>query len=384
MSVHGATTRRSFLNGRALAKSVGDLIDRAANPGLVADEWTSPTRASSRSLITASRRAMACQFQVALPAVLGGAVAAASSALDTIERLEQVMTVYDDSSAVSRINREAATGPISIDAELFGLLSQALVLNRETDGAFDVAAGALIKAWGFFRGPKRVPDAAELARVMETVGSRHVTLDPAAHTISLNRPGVELNLGAIGKGFALDRAAEVLKQQWGVPAALLHGGRSSILAIGTLPGEPTEDAGWLVAIAHPSLPGESIATVRLRDAALGTSGATLQYFEVGGRRFGHILDPRTGYPAQNGTDTCVSVIAPSAALADALSTAFFILGPGPAAEYCGRHPEVGAVVVSPSDPSGIARVAVLGCARPLVQLNPRFAADDCGGKRGAL
>jgi thiamine biosynthesis lipoprotein len=308
---------------------------------------------------------MACQFQIVLPATQPGAVEAASAALDRIDELEEQLTVYRDSSEVSRINLLGAATPVPVERRLFELFEVALRVTGETGGAFDMAAGALIKAWGFFRGPKRVPDPDELACVMERVGSRHVKLDARGRTISFGRTGVELNLGAIGKGYALDRAAELLECQRLVPSALLHGGQSSVVAIGSFDGRACDSKGWLVAIGHPLRPGEPVATVRLKDRALGTAGATIQFFEAGGRRFGHILDPRTGWPAAG--QTCVSVIAPTAALADALSTAFFILGPDGATEYCERHRDIGAVLVSPTDECGGVGVSLLGSARDLVE-----------------
>jgi thiamine biosynthesis lipoprotein len=361
------------------------------------DRWglydSTPATASC-PLIAASRRAMACQFEIALPANTPSAVEAASAALDEIDHLEDQMTVYRDTSELSRINLLAAATPVPVEDRLFELFETASRLTNETGGAFDIAAGALVKAWGFFRGPKRVPPPDELARVLERVGSRHVVLDPDRRTIAFRRPGVELNLGAIGKGYALDRAAQILRDDWNISSAILHGGRSSIYAFGSkgekgvgslfreTPVGPSgkktpdpffDDDGWLVAITHPIRPGEQIATVWLRDAAIGTSGATIQYFEANGRRFGHILDPRSGWPA--GGQACVSVIAPTAAEADALSTAFFILGLNAARDYCERRPQFGAVVVSMAAASEPVTVRLFGCAENLVTVNASLTSE---------
>jgi thiamine biosynthesis lipoprotein len=313
---------------------------------------------------------MACHFEIVFPATTPDAIAAASAALDDIDRLEDQLTVYRDTSEVSRINLLAAATPVPVEERLFELFQAALRLSSETGGAFDMAAGALVKAWGFFRGPKRVPPADELASVLERVGSRHVVLDREHRTIAFRRPGLELNLGAIGKGYALDRAAELLREDWNVSSALLHGGRSSVYAIGA----PRGDSAWLVAIAHPRRPGEQIGTVRLRDAALGTSGATIQYFEAGGRRFGHILDPRSGWPAES--QACVSAIAPTAAEADALSTAFFILGPEQTRQYCIDHPEFGAVVVSVPTNSDDVSIQVFGRAEELTSSDSKTMTNE--------
>jgi thiamine biosynthesis lipoprotein len=352
-----STIRRDFLRGKGLASAIAELIEPLHTTTLTDSARVCRSQAD-QSLITATRRAMACQFQIALPATQPRAIETASAALDLIDELEGQMTVYCETSEVSRINALAAFAPVCVESRLFELFELAARVTAETDGAFDIAAGAIVKAWGFFRGPKCVPDPNELARAMECVGSHHVALHSGSRTIAFDRPGVELNLGAIGKGYALDRAREVIESRSDAPSALLHGGQSSILAIGSFDDEASSAKGWLVAIGHPQRQGDPIAKLRLRDCALGTSGATIQFFEASGRRWGHILDPRTGWPVAG--QTCVSVIAPSAALADALSTAFFILGPDRAREYCDLHPDVGAVLVSLDDAR--ADVSVVGCA----------------------
>ena len=285
---------------------------------------------------------MATSFEVLLPFGTPEALAAAGAAFDAIDRLEQQLTVYRDTSEVSRLNRLAPRAAVPVEQGLFGLLALAARISEETEGAFDVTAGALIKAWGFYRGPRRVPSAPEVADALLRVGMRHVVLDPVGRTVRYLRPGVEINLGSIGKGYALDRVAGLLRDEWGLPAGLLHGGHSSVYALGTPPGDPR---GWTVGIRHPWDPGRRLALVWLRDRALGTSAATFQHLEHDGRKLGHILDPRTGWPAEGVASA--SVVAPTAAEADALATAFFILGAEKARAYCEAHPGVGAVLLLP-------------------------------------
>ncbi len=167
----------------------------------------------------------------------------------------------------------------------------------------------------------------------------HVLLDPVQQTVRYQRPGLEINLGAIGKGYALDRVADMLDRDWGVPAYLIHGGRSSVFARGT----PGQSHGWELSICHPWQPERRLATVWLRDRAMGTSAATFQFLEHQGKKLGHILDPRTGWPAS--AMASVSVLAPTAAESDALSTAFFILGSDAARRYCESHPGIGAILL---------------------------------------
>jgi len=146
-------------------------------------------------------------------------------------------------------------------------------------------------------------------------------LDESRRAVKFRVAGLEINLGAVGKGYALDRAAALLREKWGVRSALLHGGGSSVYAIGRPPGD---SRGWPVRLKHPSQPEESLGVVRLSNAGLGTSAATFQFFEYKGRKLGHLLDPRTGWPALGTAGA--SMIAPTAAEADAMSTAAFVLG----------------------------------------------------------
>jgi len=313
-----------------------------------------------------AREAMACRFEVTLPATEPRGIAGASVALDEIDRLEAQLTVYRADSEVSEINRNAAAGPVAVDQALFELLSLANRLNRETDGAFDITAGPLIRCWGFFSRHGRIPDSDELERARERVGMFQLCLDAARRSVRFARPGVEINLGSIGKGFALDRAAARLSEQ-GLRTALLSGGRSSVVALGG------DQGGWLVGVRHPHQAGCRIATIRLKDAAMATSGTGEQYFVAGGRRYGHILDPRSGFPACGVAGA--TVVASSGAIADALATAFFVGGAGLAKRYCRDHPEVLAFLV-PEEPTD--RPQVFGSHRgaaieaiPIDQLRTR-------------
>jgi thiamine biosynthesis lipoprotein len=316
-------------------------------------------------LLRCSRRAMATTFEVAIPqGSHPEAVAAAEDALDLIDALEDQMTVYREHSEVSRINEAASHGAVPVEPGLFDLFERCAVWTRETEGAFDIATGALTKAWGFYRREGRVPSPREQAEAMARTGMRHVILNrgtaglregeaPAepwtltgsagaspSRSIKFRMPGLELNLGAVGKGYALDRAAELLRTKWGVRSALLHGGSSSVCAIGLPPGG---NRGWRIRLRHPADPDSDLGSVWLADRALGTSAATFQYFEYNGRKLGHVIDPRTGWPAE--VAASASVTAPTAAEADAMSTAAFILG-SPAAESLTRtRPWLGAVML---------------------------------------
>ncbi|HEY1067296.1 MAG TPA: FAD:protein FMN transferase, partial [Pirellulales bacterium] len=196
---------------------------------------------------------------------------------------------------------------------------------------------------GFFQRQGKVPDEADRLAALAHVGWRNVLLDRERGTVRYQRPGVELNFGAIGKGYALDRAAEELSRQE-VDDFLLHGGSSSVLARGRR-WDGTSDSGWSIGIGHPLRPGEKLGTVRLSDRALGTSGSGVQFFRSQGKRYGHILDPRSGFPTEGVLST--TVLASDAATADALATACYVLGVAETAALCQKRPDVGVILTTP-------------------------------------
>jgi len=314
-------------------------------------------------------------FEVRLGANVPGAVELATRALDRIDELETQLTVYNDESEVSRLNASAHRGPVAVERGLFALLEQAVAIGRLTRGAYDVTAGALSLAWGFTRGPRRVPDAETLADARERTGSHHLTLDPDRLTVRFDRPGVVINLGSIGKGYAIDRASDVIRDHWWPTSALIHGGRSSLYALGS----PPDDFGgrWPVAVRDPAAPETPLGTVHLRNRGMGTSGAAFQKFEAGGREYGHIIDPRTGEPPADGPSS-VTVLAPTAAEADALSTAFYLLGPAASATILAGRPDVGALFVTRPGPDAPSRVLAIGLSDADYTPQPRRAATPRG------
>ena len=277
-----------------------------------------------------SRPAMACRFEVTLPLDDQAGVSVARQALDEVDRLEQQLTIFRESSKVSFINRQAADGPVRVEESLFSLLLLCQEIYRETGGAFDITSGPLSRCWGFLKRQGRIPEIDEIEKARALVGGDKLLLDSETRAIRFARPGVEINLGSIGKGYALDRIASMTRSR--LRAALLNAGSSSIRAIGG------GYNGWKVGVRHPGNKERRLAIVRLRDAALSTSGGEEQFFECGGKRYGHIIDPRSGMPADRVAS--VTVIAPAAALTDALATAFYVGGPELAEAYCVAHPGV--------------------------------------------
>ena len=353
--------RRDFLHPRRLAHAAGRVLGalESLNP---IDALTAVADAPPRetALLRLSRRAMATAFEIVLPYDSDAALACGEAAFDMIDELESQLTVYRENSEVSRLNRTAFAAPVPVEEGLFRLLETAARLSAETDGAFDVTAGALIKAWGFFRGPRRVPSDAERTAALARVGMSAVALDPERRTAAFQKAGLEINLGSIGKGYALDRVGDFLAATGKFPGVLLHGGCSSVYARGSSDGDPR---GWLVGVSHPWDGATRLAEVWLRNRALGTSAATFQYLEYNGKKLGHVLDPRTGWPAAGVASA--SVVAPTGAEADALSTAFYVGGVELARRYCAAHPEVGALLLPEGDG---AELVVLNLAQHEVTL----------------
>ncbi len=232
-----------------------------------------------------------------------------------------------------------------------------MALSEQTGGAYDVTSGALSLAWGFVRGPKRVPDAAALAEARARTGWQHLRLDREDQTVAFDRAGIQINLGSIGKGYAIDCAAAVIGRHWFPTSALIHGGQSSVYALGSPPGRL--GGRWEVAVRNPLRPETPLGLVRLRNRGLGTSGSAFQQFVADGKVYGHILDPRTGEPACGGP-LSVTVLAPTAADADALSTAFYLLGPDAARDHVERHPEIGVVLVEADAAHAAPRILTFG------------------------
>lgn len=288
--------------------------------------------------IRVHRRIMACRFDVVLPGEHGHHVDPARAALDTADRLEELMTVFRETSELVRLNRVAHREPVATNPALFSLLTLASELSRETEGAFDITSTPLSRCWGFLRREGRLPSNEEIAAARTSVDMSEVALDNSARTVFFRRPGTELNLGSIGKGFALDRMSSQLRRA-GVAEVLLSAGHSSLLAIGGA------SRPWAVDL-WSTVRVERLARLHLRNGALGTSGAGEQFVEVGGVRYGHVIDPRTGWPA-SGT-LSASVITSRAAVADALSTAFLIGGIDLARRYCDGHERVMALI-TPDD-----------------------------------
>ena len=261
--------------------------------------------------------AMACEFEVLLNhGQYPQGIERARDALRAVHALEDEFSVYRPLSDFSTINRWGHQRAVAVRYDVCRLLAVAQDVSRATGSAFDITAGSLSEVWGFSRRQGRKPGEAELAAALERVGSDWITVDQTSSTVQLGREGVQLHPGGIGKGYALDRVATELVDA-GVMDFLLHGGRSSVAARGARQ-DATAPGGWWIALAHPLRWEEKLGRVRLRNQALGTSGAGKQFFHYQGVRYSHVIDPRTGWPAQGVLSA--TAICRSGTLADAAWT----------------------------------------------------------------
>jgi FAD:protein FMN transferase len=288
--------------------------------------------------VAVARHAMATRFEIILYGEQEVSLrAAAEEAVDEIERLDAQLNLYNPASELSHINARAGRDPVRVEPGLFRLLQRAQQLSLATNGAFDITVAPLVRCWGFMRGPGKLPDPSAVAEARASVGMDLVELNDRDFTIRFVREGVMLDLGSIGKGYALDRASGLLRDA-GVRSGLLHGGTSTVSALGA----PPDADGWKVAVPPPDLAeqaiahggprlssgsetGNLVAVLSLKDEALSVSAVWGKSFEAEGRVCGHVIDPRRGEPVRGAL--LAAVVLPSATESDALSTALLVEGP---------------------------------------------------------
>jgi len=301
----------------------GALLTAAFALGAIDDESGSPSALAPAVAGVCHEQSRVAMGTTATVRVCGSDLAelqqAVNDALDEVDRVDRLLSHYRESSPLSRLNREAARGPVAVEPELVDLLALCSRWSLDSEGAFDVTVGPLMKAWGFFRDEGRVPDERQLQAALAVVGYRHVVVDREHGTVRFDRPGVELDLGGIGKGYAVDRVVEGLRRR-GIASALVNLGGSSIYGLGSPPGA----AAWEVGVQDPSDPAREALRVSLRNRALSVSGGYARSFEKDGVTYAHVMDPRTGRPVQGVLS--VAVLSAGATDGDALDNVFFVQG----------------------------------------------------------
>ena len=268
-----------------------------------------------------SLNAMATRFELVLygsdPAHLR---AAGEEALQEIERLEAQLSFYRPDSEIRFINDNAASGPVKVEPRLFHLLQKCASLFASTEGAFDVTVAPLMRAWRFVNGHGALPDEGARDAARYLVGSEYIEFDDAGHTVRFGKQGMEIDLGGCGKGYAIERAVMLLKEN-GVSSAFIQGGTSSAYAIGA----PPHSRSWRIRLADPFFAEDSPVVVDLIDCALSVSAIHGKFFERDGKRYGHVIDPRSGQVVSGAA--AAAVTGPSPTECEALSTALLVLGP---------------------------------------------------------
>jgi FAD:protein FMN transferase len=238
---------------------------------------------------------------------------------DLADRFPKPGTAAFEASDVCRVNAEAGIRPVHVQKEILEMLEMARKYRPLGGGAFDVTIGPVMDLWGFGGNSPRVPPARKLAEVLKLVDSNALEINEGEQSVFLRKKGMKLDLGAVAKGYATEKALQVLKRH-GIRQALIDaGGNIRVL------GENRRNAPWRIGVKDPRKADAMVAVLSLKNSSAVTSGDYCRYFEAGGKRYHHILDPHTGYPAAG--NMSVTVVTEDAGLADLLSTAFFVMKP---------------------------------------------------------
>lgn len=292
-------------------------------------------KSRQKESVTYSRALMGTIVQVTIMEGPGDRLdSAAEAGFTEIARLEEIFSSYKTDSDVARISKNAGS-PVRVSPETIEVLKTAIRVADLSNGAFDPTVGALGKAWGYSGEKGVVPSREEIGKALALVDYRDVEILEAASTAGLKRKGMSLNLGGVAKGYIVNKAVEALKRE-GVTRGIIHAGGDMVVF------QKDEKEPFSVGIQHPrekKLLGKAL----VYNGAVATSGDYERFFEIGGKRFHHILDPRTGFPAE-GTESA-TIVAKDPTLADALSTAVFVMGPQRGMELIEKLPDVEGVVV---------------------------------------
>lgn len=300
----------------------------------------SATAGDSSRTVTWPARTMGTYVHVAIVTPDSAAHATdARAALAVFFRVDSLMSNWTTTSEVARVNRDAASGATPVQSEVAGVIQRSLDVWRESDHTFDITVEPLIRAWGFLGGKPHVPEPEVAAEAYRHVGATKLEFDPAARTLHFKEPGVRIDLGGIAKGYAVDVAAETLKAR-GVTDALVDL-TGNMMALG----HPAGADGWRIGIRDPRDRMPYFARLTLRDEGISTSGKYEQFVAANGTTYGHIMDPRTGRPAQGLIS--VTLVANSAYTTDAWDTPLFVLGLADAKRKAKERNDIAAVLVEP-------------------------------------
>jgi FAD:protein FMN transferase len=271
---------------------------------------------------------------------------ASRAAFDRIAALNSILSDYDPESELSRLSQSAGKEPVRVSADLFDVVAQSRTMYERSEGAFDVTIAPVGRLWRRARRDRKLPDPLKLAEARKLVGSDRMVLDRAARTIWLKTAGMRLDVGGIAKGYAAQAALDVLKKA-GINRALVCGAGDIVVG-----DAPPGNEGWTIAIAplEPGKPGAAIPPLLLCNAAISTAGDAERFVIIDGRRYSHIINPKTGQAVEDRAS--VTVVAPDGGTADALETTVYILGPERGLKLVEDTPGAAAIYVR-STPEGI-------------------------------
>ncbi len=262
-------------------------------------------------------------------------------AVNEIRRIEKIISSWDPNSETSAINRNAGIKPVKVSRELFDLIKRAKKISEITDGAFDISYASMDKIWHFDGSMKQMPSPEAIKKSVAKVGYHNIILDPKNQTVFLKLKGMKIGFGAIGKGYSADKAKKLLISK-GVKAGIINAS-GDMNTWGTQPNGQK----WQIGIINPLHKNTVFATFPLTDEAVVTSGNYEKYVIFNGKRYTHIIDPRTGYPASG--IISATVFAPSAELADALATSIFVMGTKIGIDRINQLPGIECVIVDDQD-----------------------------------
>ncbi|MHB8170645.1 MAG: FAD:protein FMN transferase [Thermincolia bacterium] len=264
---------------------------------------------------------------------------AVEMAFDEIHRINGLLSRYDSNSEVTKINRFAGIKAVAVSPETFFVINKAVYYANLSEGAFDPTVGPLVDLWAIGTPQARIPPPEEINHVLKLVDFRQIILNEKTATIFLPKAGMELDLGAVAKGYAVGRAVDVLRQN-GIATAKIDAG-GDIMVMGTKPGGQP----WRLGIKHPRGKEKLLATLTAVNENLVTSGDYQRFFMDQGRRYHHIFDPRTGYPVRDLISA--TIVTGDPLLGDILSTAVFVLGPQKGLALTGEIKGTGVIMVTP-------------------------------------
>ena len=258
-------------------------------------------------------------------------------AIKEISRIEKLISSWDKNSQTSKVNRYAGIQPVKVDVELFNLIERAMAISKLTDGAFDISYATMDRIWRFDGSMTEMPSKAEINQSIKKVGYDNIILDSENRTVFLQAEGMKIGFGAIGKGYAADMAKKLLISNGAVAGIINASGDMNTW------GKQPDGSEWKVAITNPLDKTKSYGMLPITDGAVVTSGNYEKYVSIGGKRYSHIIDPRTGYPSSG--IISVTVFAPKAELADALATSVFVMGQEVGLDRINQLPQTECIII---------------------------------------